>query len=298
MRFGLPVAALSDAASYGVSMNYGVMWSGAWTQTWGWNAIEEDLQRAKARGVTPIVHWWYWGDDISPDCVERGCDDKRQGVWKDRTTWYRMTRELASLIDTTMGGRDTIVIVETEFNKNGIENYEPFDGYMLDQIVELRRIAGVKVILAFGNWGLSAWSRFDRSAAAADMVGTQLLRSSVREAKSYLSAVDTLVSGATHLRNTFRKPSVIVDLALSSYPADEYEAHQETVVRGLFARVHELKALGVTAIVWRALVDDPDFDTSNYHGIAERHWGFMTAAGSQKPAFRPLVDGIRAETQR
>ena len=298
MRFGLPVAALSDAASHGVSMNYGVLWTGAWAHKWGWTSTEEKLQSARARGVTPIVHWWYWGDEISPDCVERGCQDVRNDVWKDRTAWYRMTRELGAVIEKTMGGRETIVIVETEFNKNGIENYEPFDGYLLDQIIELRRVPGVKVILGFGNWGLSAWPRFDRAAAAADMVGTQLLRSSVRDAKSYLSAVDTLVSGATHLRNTFRKPSFIVDLALSSYPAAEYEAHQEAMVRSLFERVNELKQLGVTGIVWRALVDDPDFDTSNYHGIAERHWGFVTAAGVQKPAFRHLVDGIRAETLR
>jgi hypothetical protein len=35
-------------------------------------------------------------------------------------------------------------------------------------------------------------------------------------------------------------------------------------------------------------------DLSNYHGVAERFWGFVRADGSRKPAFTPFADGIRA----
>ena len=294
MRFGVHVDSLAKADSHGLPVSFGVFWMGSWTQKYGWGYAEQQLANARARGITPVVHWWYWGDDISPDCVERGCQDNRQGVWKDRATWYRMTRELAAVIERTMGGREAIVILESEFNKGGTEGYEPFDGYLLDQIVELHRVAGVKVVLGFGNWGLSNWARFDRAASAADMVGTQLLRSSVREASTYHQAVDTLISGATHLNNTFRKPSFIIDLALSSYPSAEYEQIQEKVVRQLFERLGELKALGVTGMIWRAIVDDPTVDLSNYHGMAERHWGFVRADGTEKPAFRPFADGLRS----
>jgi hypothetical protein len=294
MRFGVHVDSLAKADSHALPMSFGVFWMGSWTQKYGWGYAEQNLTSARNRGLTPVVHWWYWGDDISPDCVERGCQDNRQNVFKDRATWYRMTRELAGVIERTMGGRETIVILESEFNKGGIENYEPFDGYLLDQIVELHRVTGVRVILGFGNWGLSNWARFDRAASAADMVGTQLLRSSVRDAATYQQAVDTLVSGATHLKNTFRKPSFIIDLAISSYPSAEYEVHQEAVVRQLFQRLGELKALGVTGVIWRAIVDDASMDTSNYHGMAERYWGFVRADGTEKPAFRPFADGLRA----
>lgn len=295
MRFGAPVDALTHADRQGIAMQFGVFWMGAWTAKHGWDYAEDNLNAARRRGITPIVHWWYWGDDISPACVARGCEDDRQGVWKDRTAWYRMTRELASTIRETMHGAETIVVVETEFNKGGIEAWEPFDGYLLDQILELQRVPGVKVAVSFGNWGLEHWARFNRAAAAADYVGTQLLRSSVRDAETYRQAVDTLIAGTAHLGDTFRKPSLVIDLALSSYPASSYEQHQADVVAELFTRLPELKAHGVTGIVWRAIEDDPSFDTSNYHGLAERHWGVIRADGSAKPALRPFIDGIRRE---
>ena len=116
----------------------------------------------------------------------------------------------------------------------------------------------------------------------------------MRDASTYQQAVDTLVSGVTHLNNTFRKPSLVIDLALSSYPSAEYEAHQEAVVRTLFQRAGELQTLGATGLIWRAIIDDASIDTSNYHGMAERFWGFVRSDGSEKPAFRPFIDGMRA----
>ena len=39
------------------------------------------------------------------------------------------------------------------------------------------------------------------------------------------------------------------------------------------------------------LADDPAFDTNNYHGLAERHWGLLHADGTPKPAFLPFLNG-------
>jgi len=71
-----------------------------------------------------------------------------KGKKKDKATWYRMTRELAAVIQRVMGGAEAIVVIENEFNKGGVENYEAFDGYLLDQIVELHRVAGLRTIAA------------------------------------------------------------------------------------------------------------------------------------------------------
>ena len=221
--------------------------------------------------------------------------DARNELRKDKATWSRMSEEIARLIARTVGTRETIVIIETEFNKHGIETYEPFDGYLKEQIDIFKRHGNIKTVVGFGNWGKSNWSRFDRAAAAADYVGVQLLRSSVRDASIYLDAVDTLVTSAQHLHTTFGKPALVTDLALSSYPSTSYETYQDVVFDELFRRSSELKDAGVRAILYRMLSDDPTFDTSNYHGIAERHWGLLRADGSAKPAFSRVVSGLNAE---
>ena len=207
-----------------------------------------------------------------------------------------MSDELSKVIERTMASRETIVVLETEFNKGGIETYEAFDGHLAEVTAILHRRGNVKVVLGFGNWGREHWSRFDRAIDAADYLGTELLRSSVRDSSSYLAAVDTLVSGAQHVQSRFHKPSFIVDLALSSYPAAAYEARQAAVAEELHRRLPELKGAGVRAILYRMMADNPNFDTSNYHGVAERHWGLLRADGSEKPAYAPFAATVREET--
>lgn len=297
LRFGTEAKSLARAEKQGLSFGYGVTWTGAWNQKHGWSTPQRELKEARARGVIPVVHWWYWGDEISPAAVQNGVTDVRHGVKKDRETWFRMANELAGLIEKEMGGREAVVVLETEFNKQGIENYEPFDEMLAEQARLFHSRPNVRVVLGFGNWGSAQWGRFDRAIAASDMLGTQLLRSSVRETSAqYLSAVDTLVKGARTLLAQFGKPVLVMDLALSTYPASTHERHQADVLRELFDRASELKQAGVVGVIWRQIVDDPDFDTSNYHGQAERHWGVLRSDGSPKPAFAVLREGIRAES--
>jgi hypothetical protein len=297
MRFGADMDSVQTAQSKGAPMSYGTFWVGSWNQRYGWGYVETQLQTAKRLGVTPVIHWWYWGDDISPACVENGCDDKRQHVRKDKATWYRMSNELADRIARFAGDRGAIVILETEFNKNGIETHAPFDGYLADHAKIFHRKPNIKVGLSFGNWGRGQWGNFRQAIAEVDLLGTQLLQSSVRDASTYLNAVDALIAGARHLQAEFDKPSLVTDLALSSFPASTYEPLQAVVIEQLFARLPDLKAAGVTGLIWRHISDDPKFDTSNYHGLAERHWGLLRADGSAKPAFVALLNGIRSESR-
>lgn len=295
LQFGIGLDDIATARSHGLHLGFGTFWLGAWTQRTGWAHAEQQLRLAASLNITPVINWWYWGDDISPACVEHGCYDARQQVWKDKTTWYRMSTELAALIRRTMGGRLTVVILETEFNKGGIESYEPFDGYLADHAAIFRQAGNTPVVIGFGNWGHAHWTRFDRAAQAGDALGVQLLRSSIREAATYAGSVDELMSGARYLQATFRKAVVVTDLALSSYPSVAYEAVQAQVTSELFARRGELRAAGVVGVFYRTLRDDPTVDLSNYHGEAERHWGLLRADGSPKPAFSVFVTGVREE---
>lgn len=295
MRFGVDVDSVKTLRNKGVDLSYGTFWVGAWTQRYGWGEADAQLKMARSQGITPVVNWWYWGDDISPAFVEQGGTDKYHGVRKDKATWTRMSRELADHISKTMGDKEAVVVIETEFNKGGIENYEPFDQYLTDIEKIFHEKGNIKVVLGFGNWGSQQWSRFDRAAAEADIVGTQLLQSSIRDRATYLNAVDTVVAGTRTLHTLFHKPVLLIDFTLSSYPDSTYEANQAKVVKELFARLPELKAAGLEGLIWRKMVDDPKFDTANYHGEAERHWGLVRADGSFKTAYATFISGIDEE---
>jgi hypothetical protein len=295
MRFGIDIESLDRAGKKGLDFSFGTVWAGGWTQKYGWGGIEEKLRVAKKHNVTPVINWWYWGDDISPSCVANGCNDRYHGVRKDARTWYRMSDELSQLIARTMGDREAFVVLETEFNKAGIETYEPFDGQLAQVAAILRKRGNVKVVLGFGNWGRQHWGTFDGAIAASDYVGTQLLQSSLRDKTTYDRAVSTLVDGARYVQTRFKKPSLIVDLAMSSYPSSSYESRQAAFASELRARIPELKAAGVNAILFRMIADDPTFDTTNYHGVAERHWGFLRADGSEKPAYAEFAATVRGE---
>ena len=89
-----------------------------------------------------------------------------------------MSTELSDHIFKAMGDRETIVVLETEFNKQGIETYEPFDAYLAEVVEIFHRQGNVKVVIGFGNWAPQHWSRFDRAVGEAGIGGTQLLQSS------------------------------------------------------------------------------------------------------------------------
>lgn len=286
LRLGFDNRSVQRARSLGVSVSYGSTWAGSWNQKWGWGGIEQELQQARSTGVTAVIPWLYWNDDISPACVENGCTDRYQGVWKDRATWMRLANELADLT-ARFGGSGSLIVIEPEFNKNGVENSEAFDGYLAEQAA-IFHARGLKVAIGFGNWGRSQWANFDRAVASADLLGTMSLQSSVRDAGTYLSGADQLVSAAQYLHSRFGKPVIVYDVGFSSYPSSSYETYQDTVVADIVRRMPELAAAGVQGLIWRMLADDPDFDTSNYHGIAERYWGLLHSDGSPKPAFRRL----------
>jgi hypothetical protein len=295
MQFGIDIDSLDRAQKSGLDFSFGTVWAGGWTQKHGWNDIEAKLRTAKKHGVTPVVSWWYWGDDISPSCLANGCRDRYHGVQKDAQTWYRLSDQLSALVAKTMGDQDVYVVLETEFNKAGVERYEPFDAQLVEVMSILRKRGRVKVVLAFGNWGREHWSRFDRAIASADFIGTQLLQSSIRDTATYDRAVSTLVDAARFIQRRFAKPSLVADLAMSSYPSSSYESHQAAFVRELNTRMPELKSAGVHAILYRMIADDPSFDTRNYHGVAERHWGLLRADGSRKPAYAPFAAMVRGE---
>jgi hypothetical protein len=296
VRFGMDAQSVSAQAAAGVKPDYGTMWIGPWTLTSGWGGPDGTLASLKSAGVTPAVHLYYWGDDISPSCVESGCWSSLHGTHKDRAHWKALADQLASHLNSKLRGSPAVVFLESEFNKAGISTYEPFDGYLAEMAYRIKgAYPNAVVVLGFGNWQAGDWGTFDRAAAASNLVGLQAMRASTKDSGSSYSALyDSTLTGVRRLAGLFHKPIMLTDVALSSYPEPGYLTMQRDNLRKFFAGLPALQDAGVKAIIYRSWEDSPDKATANYYGEAERHFGVAYSSGSRKAAAAVWIEGVKA----
>lgn len=298
MRFGMDINSIQPQVDAGIKPDYGLFWVGVWNLKSGWGGPDAQMDKAYAAGVTPVIQFYYWGDDISRSCLANGCWSDLHDGWKDQANWSKLAQQLVDHLHLKMKGREAVVVVETEFNKGDVATYEPLDQQLADKARFLKQgYPNATVVLGFGNWASNYWGTWDRAVAASDMTGLQAMRGSTKNSlTSYQGLVNGTLDGAKKLQSLFGKPVFVSDIALSTYPEPEYLDHQAKVLGQLFARMDELKAAGVRALVYRTFRDNPNFDLANYYGQAERHWGLAWAGNSTwKPAMRVWVDGIQAE---
>lgn len=298
MAFGMDSRSIGKQSAAGVKPDYGTIWVGPWVLKDGWYHTDRQLDNMRAKGVTPAIHLYYWGDDISKDCIENGCWSSLHGTWKDRSGWARLTRELVDHLHARMGGEPVVIFVETEFNKNDVQYYEPLDYYLKKRINYLKwNYPSAHVNLALGNWNSGAWYTWDRAGGAAHSIGIQGMRGSTRDSyTSYMTLYESTLSGAKKAKQVFGKPIVITDIALSSHWEPDYLGPQGKSLQKFFNGMGDLKAAGVKAMFYRSWQDDPTMNLANYYGQAERHWGLVWAGSSaQKPAGQAWVEGVKAE---
>ncbi|HUR25406.1 MAG TPA: hypothetical protein VM327_05260 [Candidatus Thermoplasmatota archaeon] len=296
VKFGMDAPGVDAQKAAGVKPDYATMWIGPWTLSSGWGGPDDTMASLKSAGVTPAIHFYYWGDDITPTCVEKGCWSSLHKTQKDRAHWRMLGDQLASHLNSKMQGAPVVVFLESEFNKAGISTYEPFDGYLADMAYRLKgAYPGATIVLGFGNWQSGDWGIFDRAAAASQMVGLQAMKGSTKDpASSYNGLYDATLAGVRRLAGLFHKPIMLTDVALSSYPEPGYVTMQRDNLQKFFVGLPALKDAGVKAVLYRSWGDSPEKSTANYYGEAERHFGVAYASGSHKSAARVWIDGVKA----
>lgn len=289
LAFGMDSYSLKAQAKAGVTPDYATFWVGPWTLEHGWKNDEARLKAVLEADVTPAIHLYYWGDDISKKCLQKGCHSDLHGTWKDRAGWDRLTEQLLDRLQDHMDGEPVVVFLESEFNKGNVARHEPLDAALAAKAQRIHaRHPEAHVVLSLGAWGTEHWGTWDRAAAASDAIGLQGMRAStVDSKKGYLGLFDATLEAARTAHEAFGKPIFLQDIALSSYPEPSYLGHQEDALAPFFDRMDELKAAGVEAMVYRSWRDAKDMDTSNYYGKAERHWG-LSRDGDLKPAGRAI----------
>ena len=283
---GVDARSAKEMRDAGAAPQLGQTWVGRWMKTSGWSGFESDLRTMRDSGVTPVIMWYYWGDDISVSCVRDGCNGRNRGEWDS------LMREMAKRAHATMGSKPFYVVLEPEFNKNGVQHWETFDGYLETQAKTVRSIApSARLVVGFGHWG--GWTIFDRAVAASDLSGVQLMRASTRDSESVaLNSASYTIDNAKKLKSLFGKNVLLYDLAIGSYGG--WEGVQEKVLQSFIDRRAELGQAGVVGVVWRYVHDNNN--SSGYFGAAESSWGVKKADGTKKRAYDELVTLLKGTT--
>ncbi|HEX2066447.1 MAG TPA: carbohydrate-binding domain-containing protein [Candidatus Thermoplasmatota archaeon] len=295
---GLDYSNMQRSIDLGVKPAFASFWVGPWTKS-DWSNFDRYLQNTGAAGVTPLIMWYYWGDDIRPNCVETGCFSSLHNTQKTRPDWNAMAQTLASHIRAQAAGKRVLVVVESEFNKNGIDSLEyapKFDKYVKGQIDLFKGVPGVQVVIGFGNWGRDKWSRFPLAIQGADYIGYQAMSGMTRDSlPQYMANIRVALDTARYIQTNFRKPSILTDLAVSSYTEPLWMTLQDVALRQLLGQLGEMRTAGVQGIVYRSL-RDVRMDPANYYGYAEQHWGLRwTANNTAKPAYVAWAAATKGE---
>lgn len=247
-----------------------------------WYDAGEISRASQARGLTPVFIFYWFADDISPAFVEA-----------NRAAYLDDLKRFTRFIARIPGPK--LVVLNPEFNENGIEAYAPFNDLLLESMALVRQAGGVQVgfcVGDFGDYDLTIdpvnWQAFhpsiSRAAAAADFIAFQEMRASTRNTRRQIeNTAYRALAFSTYLHETYRKPVYWAYLALSSY-GDEGEQIQDSVYRDVVTLLPLLRRQGgLIGFNSFHLIDVPDH--VGYFNEGERHFGLLRRDGSRKPAF-------------
>ena len=282
--FGTNVWGIKDMKARGVTPAYALIWATHKDAESGFEHVKKQLRMARDAGVTPVIQWYYWGDSISVNCIKYGCHGKAK--WK----WDKYAYSLAYHVKSVMGSRLAIVVLETEFNKNGVQYYEPMDGYLKKQSWIFRN-KGIQTVLGFGNWGQNHWWRFDQAIASVTYLGVQEISSAYRDSTWTMGqSAEKVYKSGKYLHDKYGKRVLVTDFAISTWKGKEWVQTQE--IKDIVWNKEKYSKAGIVGIIYRWVKDNPH-QSWGHHGYAEKYWGMKRFDGSSKPGFNQWVWGTK-----
>ncbi len=254
------------------------------------------MVQMREAGITPAIHLYYWGDDISQSCFYDGCWSELHQATKTQGDWDALTGQLVDHVGVSMRGAPVLIILESEFNKADIQDHEPFDAALAEKADFIHQhYPAAQVVLGLGNWNRELWSTWDRAADASDLVGIQAVWASWNAHPAYERVFEETLQGVQEARTLFGKGIVLHDIALSSLPDGRLIQDQAAAIASFASELDELKAAGVQAMIYRSWRDTPNMNTANTFGEAERSWGLARADGTLKEAAQAWALGVLTE---
>lgn len=242
-----------------------------------WRWLRSDLlQGAHSHGYVPMINYWYFGDKISPQYVTQHRDQYLSEV----------KNKLIPLIQDLPAA---YLILEPEFNKQGIESWDGWDPLMLEVIALIRQHAPqIKVGLGLGDWDQPgsepSYISAEKAIEASDFVASMLMLSSYTErahADPDWSAWIRVLRLGDRLKRRFNKPWMLAYLSIASEP--NWQSQQANELDKLHFYLPLLRQQGLFALNWFSLTDEPN--QQGWFADAEQSFGLLDAHYQKKPAF-------------
>ncbi|MFA0087844.1 hypothetical protein [Vibrio sp. 10N.261.51.F12] len=251
------------------------------TQNNDWHWIRADLLRgAHANGYIPMINYWFFGDQINPEYVQA---NRERYLDEVKTKLIPLLRELPQ----------AYLVLEPEFNKHGIENWEGWDPLMLEVIALIRQQAPqIKIGLGLGDWDQPgsepSFNSAQQSIEASDFVASMLMLSSYTErahtAPDWSPWVRALRLGE-RLQKRFNKPWMLAYLSIASQP--DWEVQQANELQKLKFYLPMLQTLDLFALNWFSLTDEPE--QQGWFSDAEKSFGLLDAHYHPKQALATYI---------
>lgn len=248
-----------------------------------WYSAEQIQTRFIDQGYTPVFIFYWFADEVSPKFVEQNWDAYMEDL-------ARFTR----FIEPLKG--EKLVILNPEFNQNGIGQYDRFNDLLIDSMQLVRQADDTKVSFCVGDFGDYSlirdphnWQHFHPSIARAvkeaDFISFQEMRAVTRNSQQDIEKTAyRSLEFAKYLHKTYNKPTFLAYLALSSY-GDKGEATQADVIEQISSLLPVFRAqsdlIGFNNF---HLVDVPYH--VGYFNEAEKNFGLLDKDGQAKGALK------------
>ncbi len=255
------------------------MWiTKGWRENW-YPADKINLMIKK--GYVPVFIFYWFGDNISPKYVK-----------ENKENYFFDLKRFASFLKKIHGKK--IVIINPEYNENGMASSKNFDILQAKSILILKEIKNTFVGICpgdFGNynvlWDKTNWDMYlpsmKYSAMLSDFIAFQEMRALTRNTKEQISNTPLrALAFATYLHQKFKKPTFLAYLAVSSYKNENLQAN----VFKEFAKLMPLFKNSANLIGFN-IFNYTDVPThTGYFQKAEKFFGIKYENGEKKKSFK------------
>jgi len=253
----------------------------------GWNEQWYDSKTVQKdiidRGYTPVFIFYYFADNISVQYIQ-----------KKEAEYFKFLKKFLNFLEKLDGKK--IVILNPEYNENGVEYYKGMNDIFLKSFQILRKDSQVLVgpcVGDFGNYNKvnepKEWNLFDaslkRAAKEADFIAFQEMRGLTRNRpKEILNTPKRAYNLAKYLHTTYHKPTMLAYLAVSSYGKNG-DMLQANVYKGFVKYLPKMqKDASLTLFGTFHYFDYPDH--KGYFKEGEKFFGVLTKDGEEKQSFK------------